>query len=79
MQEPSQDLPPSRVYGWEDAARRLGFTSTYVMRLVQQGKGRPSVLVANGPRRMFTRADLEELAQAIGRPLREEEPTSHAA
>ncbi|MDP9357339.1 MAG: hypothetical protein M3R02_19030 [Chloroflexota bacterium] len=44
------------------------------------GKASPSVPVGRDRRRyMFSQDDLERLARAAGRPLREEVPESHAA
>ncbi len=68
------------VYGWQNAAEELGCSITWIRELVRLGKAAPSVPVGrNGRRYMFSQGDLERLARAAGRPLREEEPTSHAA
>lgn len=67
------------VYTWEQAGRKLGCSASYVQRLVKQGRGAPTVPVGDyGSRRLFTKRDLEELARAIGRELREEVPASAA-
>ncbi len=67
------------VYTWEQAGRKLGCSASYVQRLVKMGRGAPTVPVGDyGSRRLFTKRDLEELARAIGRELREEAPASAA-
>ncbi len=68
------------VYGWQAAAHELGCSVTWVRKLVRAGKGSPSVPVGGADaRRVFSRDDLEELARAIGRELREEAPAQPAA
>jgi len=64
--------PASPVYGWSHASRALGISTSYLKDLAIRGVAVPSVPVAGGPQRMFSRADLERLAAAIGRTITDE-------
>ncbi len=68
------------IYGYHAAARELEISVTWLRELVQAGKGTPTVPVGGCPtRRVFSREDLENLARATGRKLREEAAAPRAA
>jgi hypothetical protein len=67
------------VFGREDAARALGLSSSYVDYLIRVGTATPSVPVGDGRRKLFSRDDLANLAQRLGRALPEEGGTPKAA
>ncbi len=64
--------PAEPVYGWSHASRALGISTSYLRDLAARGVAVPTVSVAGGPQRMFSRADLERLAAAIGRTIADE-------
>jgi len=66
--------PAYPVYGWTHASRALGISTSYLKDLAIRGVAVPSVPVAGGPQRMFSRADLERLAHAIGREIADDRP-----
>ena len=59
--------PP--VYGTAEAARALQISASYVRKLYVAGVARPSVPLGGTGRKLYSHADLENLAAAIGRDI----------
>ena len=53
------------VYGVTAAARRAGCSPSYVHRLIKQGRVRPSLPSADGPRRLSERSEPDPAAGAL--------------
>lgn len=68
MQTASTNAPPA-VYGPTDAAKALGISVGYLHRLIDAGTARPTVPSGLNGRRVFSEADLRDLARKLGRTL----------
>ncbi len=60
---------PAVVYGPTDAAKMLRVSVGYIHRLIELGVARPTVPMGSSGRLIFSHADLERLAAAIGRDI----------